>query len=204
VPPAERSGVVVTAHRATNVDIPGRLAVLVGILRAVAARVGPVTLPLHPRTGARLDESGMRGALGSAGIRVVPPLPYPEMLTLVATSQLVITDSGGLQEEASWYGTPTVVLRNSTPRWESVGSGAASLVGLDHDRALAAVERYLRPDVREEVFRLPCPYGDGATSERVADLLCDPGIDRMLAFDEPDLSLYERRVAPMAEFSLDA
>ena len=141
----ERQGVVVTAHRPTNVDIPARLDALVTIVCDLAERLGPVTFPLHPRTGARLEETGLRPRLESAGVRVVAPLPYRAMLELIVGSRLVVTDSGGLQEEASWYGVPVVVLRRSTPRWEGVAIGAATLVGLD--RVMALEEAF---DVNDE------------------------------------------------------
>jgi UDP-N-acetylglucosamine 2-epimerase (non-hydrolysing) len=186
----ERSGVVVTAHRRTNVDVPERLEALVTIVCALAQRMGPVTFPLHPRTGVRLDEARLRPRLEAAGVRIIAPLPYREMLQLMVGTRLVVTDSGGLQEEASWLGIPVVVLRRSTPRWEGVAIGAATLVGLDPTMALDEVERLAEPEMQRLVAALPCPYGDGHTSERVASILAEPGVQRLLLLDEPDLRGY--------------
>ncbi|HEY3810910.1 MAG TPA: UDP-N-acetylglucosamine 2-epimerase (non-hydrolyzing) [Acidimicrobiales bacterium] len=186
----QRSGVVVTAHRRTNVDVPERLEALVGIVCSLAERMGPVTFPLHPRTGVRLDEAGLRPRLEAAGVHIIAPLPYREMLELMVRSRLVVTDSGGLQEEASWLGIPVVVLRRSTPRWEGVAIGAATLVGLDPAMALAEADRLAEPEMQRLVAALPCPYGDGHTAERVASILEEPGIHRLLQLDEPDLRGY--------------
>jgi UDP-N-acetylglucosamine 2-epimerase (non-hydrolysing) len=184
-PPSERSGVVVTAHRATNVDDPARLRALVEIVVDIAATVAPVTFPAHPRTMARLEEFGL-GARLESQVRLLPPVPYDTMLELLRAARLIVTDSGGLQEEASWLGVPVVVLRRSTPRWEGVETGAAVLVGLDHGRALEAAERLTAPDEQSRIARLPCPYGDGHTAERVADILCDPATRALLTMHEPD------------------
>ncbi len=187
-PTAERHGVVVTAHRATNVDDPERLAALVTLVRRLADEVGPVTFPVHPRTRARLDASGLGPELEVDGVRLLAPLPWDEMLELLATSRVVVTDSGGLQEEASFLGLPTVVLRRSTPRWEGVEAGTAVLTGLDVDRALEAARRLAGDAEQERIAAITCPYGDGRTSERVAALLTDPATAELLALDEPDLT----------------
>jgi UDP-N-acetylglucosamine 2-epimerase (non-hydrolysing) len=186
VPVAERAGMVLTAHRATNVDDPQRLEALVKLALRLADAAGPVTLTLHPRTRARLEAAGAMAALADGGVRLVDPLPYHEMLRLVASSRVAVTDSGGLQEEAAWVGVPVVVLRRSTPRWEGVAAGTSVLVGLDVDRALEAVERLCTPEEQARIAAAPCPYGDGRTAERVADLLADPAIAPLLAIDEPD------------------
>jgi UDP-N-acetylglucosamine 2-epimerase (non-hydrolysing) len=126
VPVAERRGVLVTAHRATNVDDSQRLRILVDLVEDLGAERGPVLFPLHPRTGTRLREQGLLDRLVAApGVRCCQPLPFPELLQAMAASRVVVTDSGGLQEEASWFGVPTVIMRNTTPRWEGVELGAA-------------------------------------------------------------------------------
>ena len=185
-PVAERDGVVVTAHRATNVDDPDRLSLLVDLLRRTASELGPVTFPVHPRTRARLDELGAVGVLDGGGVRLLEPLPYEEMLGLLAGARVVLTDSGGLQEEASWLGIPVVVLRRSTPRWEGVAARTAVLAGLDVDLALDAARRFCDPDEQRRVAAVPCPYGDGHTAERVAAILADPETAPLLELVEPD------------------
>jgi UDP-N-acetylglucosamine 2-epimerase (non-hydrolysing) len=186
VPSSERSGVVVTAHRATNVDDPVRLQAIVTIVCALAETIGPVTLPVHPRTRRRLEEFGLTGQLASPHIQMIEPVGYSAMLSLVQRARLVVTDSGGLQEETAWFKVPTLVLRQSTPRWEGISAGFATLVGLDVqfvlDTAAAAV-------TAEAVARLEtqdCPYGDGFTADRVARLLADPDLRRLIRPAEPD------------------
>jgi UDP-N-acetylglucosamine 2-epimerase (non-hydrolysing) len=184
-PPDERTGAVVTAHRATNVDDPDRLCALVDIVVDLAETVGGVTFPVHPRTMRRLDETGLGKRL-EAHARLLPPVPYETMLDLVRSACIVVTDSGGLQEEASWLGLPVVVLRRSTPRWEGIEAGAAVLVGLDRGRAREAIATLTSPEDQRRVASLPCPYGDGHTATRVADILCDPATAALLTIDEPD------------------
>lgn len=188
LPLHERRGVVMTAHRATNVDDPDRLRNLVEIARRLAAIAPPVVFPIHPRTEARLAAADLRGALDVAGISISGPLPYAEMLDALAAARLVVTDSGGLQEEASWLGLPTVILRRSTPRWEGVASGASVLTGVDPRRAIEAATRLLEPEHQRRVAALPCPYGDGSTGHRVAAILADPATAALIALDEPDFT----------------
>lgn len=187
-PPSEREGVVVTAHRAGTVDDPERLARLVAIVRGLADEVGPVEFPVHPRTRDRLDATGTTAALAHPRVDLRPPLPYDAMLERVARSRVVVTDSGGLQEEAAWLGVPVVVLRRSTPRWEGVADGTSVLVGLDPARAVAAARSFALPDAQERVAGVPCPYGDGHTAARVVRLLGDPLVLSHLALQEPDLA----------------
>jgi UDP-N-acetylglucosamine 2-epimerase (non-hydrolysing) len=99
---------------------------------------------------------------------------------------VVVTDSGGLQEEASWLGVPVVVLRRSTPRWEGVLDGTTALVGVDPDRAVAAARRFATDSEQERVAAVPCPYGDGQVGPRVARLLDEPATGALLVLDEPD------------------
>ena len=190
VPPAERSGVLVTAHRASNVDDPDRLARLVDVVGRLTA-IGPVRFPIHPRTRARLQEHGLFGRLaGLPGVTCEDPLPYDDLLHALAHARVVVTDSGGLQEEAAYLGVPVVVLRRSTPRWEGVEAGTTVLTGISSDteagRAVAAAHHLSTPTELTRLSALPCPYGDGHTGARVAALLADPALDRLLALDEPD------------------
>jgi UDP-GlcNAc3NAcA epimerase len=150
---------VVTAHRAGNVDRPERLEALVSLLEALP---GPVVLPLHPRTRERLEAAGLMERLG--GIKVVPPLGYLDFLKLARHSRAVITDSGGVQKEAYLLGVPCVTLRDTTEWVETVEAGWNTLVDLDRDAALAALERP-QPDDR------PGLYGGGHAAERVRDVL---------------------------------
>ena len=149
----------VTAHRAGNVDRPERLEALVSLLEALP---GPVVLPLHPRTRERLRAGGLMERLD--GIKVVPPLGYLDFLKLARHARAVLTDSGGVQKEAYLLGVPCVTLRDTTEWVETVDAGWNTLVDLDRDAALAALERR-PPGERPEL------YGGGHAAERVCDVL---------------------------------
>jgi UDP-N-acetylglucosamine 2-epimerase len=156
----ERGGyLVVTAHRAGNVDRPERLEALVSLLEALPA---PVVLPLHPRTRERLQAAGLMERLG--GIKVVPPLGYLDFLKLARHARAVLTDSGGVQKEAYLLGVPCVTLRDTTEWVETVEAGWNTLVDLDRGAALAALERP-QPGARPEL------YGGGHAAEGVCDVL---------------------------------
>ncbi len=155
----EGAYLVVTAHRAGNVDRPERLEALVSLLEALP---GPVVLPLHPRTRERLQAAGLMERLG--GVRVVPPLGYLDFLKLARHARAVLTDSGGVQKEAYLLGVPCVTLRDTTEWVETVDAGWNTLVDLDPDAALAALERR-PPGERPEL------YGGGHAAERVCDVL---------------------------------
>ncbi len=186
-PAGERAGVLVTAHRATNVDDPDRLRSLVDMVVELGRRLPPVTFPVHPRTADRLRAAGLDGALERAdGVRAVAPLPYRELLDVLSRSLVAVTDSGGVQEEAAWLRVPVVVLRRSTPRWEGVVAGSTVLVGVDAPAALRAALAFAEPAEQERVGSLPCPYGDGTTAARIADVLEEPATARLLEIGEPD------------------
>jgi UDP-GlcNAc3NAcA epimerase len=153
---------VATAHRAGNVDDPARLAALVELLLAVPL---PLVLPLHPRTRARAQEAGLLQRLETADhVHVLPPLGYLDFTTLVLHARAVLTDSGGVQKEAYLAGVPCVTLRDTTEWTETVDAGWNTLVDLDRDAMLAALER-TPPQER------PPLYGDGRAGERVVEAL---------------------------------
>ena len=128
------SYLVVTAHRAGNVDRPERLEALVALLEALPA---PVVLPLHPRTRERLTAAGLMDRLD--GIKVVPPLGYLDFMKLARHARAVLTDSGGVQKEAYLLGVPCVTLRDTTEWVETVEAGWNTLVDLDPAAALEAL-----------------------------------------------------------------
>jgi UDP-GlcNAc3NAcA epimerase len=149
-----------TAHRAGNVDDPARLSRLVELLLAVP---GPVVLPLHPRTRARLETAGLLARL-DGGVRLVPPLGYLDFMALLLHARGMLTDSGGVQKEAYLAGVRCLTLRSTTEWTETVEAGWNTLVDLDAEAAVAALERPL-PDER------PPLYGDGRAGERVVQAL---------------------------------
>ena len=150
-----------TAHRAGNVDDPARLEALVTLLTAVP---GPIVLPLHPRTAARLDAAGSRGRLEAAGVVLAPPLGYLDFTALLHHARALLTDSGGVQKEAYLAGVPCVTLRATSEWVETVDAGWNVLVDLDADAAVRALERRPPPE-------RPPLYGDGRAGERVAAAL---------------------------------
>jgi UDP-GlcNAc3NAcA epimerase len=149
---------VVTVHREANVH-PDRLRRIAGGLSRLPE---PVIFPAHPRTRAALASDTV---LLAPHVRVIEPLGYLDFAALASQARVIVTDSGGLQKEAYWYGVPCVTLRPSTEWIDTVELGANQLVDDDPDRLVAAVERASMPEDRPEL------YGDGRASDRIADLV---------------------------------
>lgn len=150
--------VLATIHRAENTDHPQRLAAIVSALDAVAQRT-PVVLPLHPRTRNILAQQHIT----PRHITLIEPAGYLQMLWLLQHCGLVVTDSGGVQKEAFFLGKACVTLRDQTEWVELLEVGVNELVGAEHDKIIAAVQRNLGRTVRDE-GRL---YGGGHASKRV-------------------------------------
>jgi len=153
-----RSYVVATIHREANVSQPRLGRIVEGLNRLTE----PVVFPAHPRTRAALARDGLE--LGEH-VDLVEPLGYLEMTALVCQARVVVTDSGGLQKEAYWFGVPCVTARPSTEWVDTVESGANVLVDEDPGRLAAAVAEAQMPAER------PHLYGDGAAADRIAGLL---------------------------------
>jgi UDP-GlcNAc3NAcA epimerase len=149
--------VVATIHREANVQ-PERLARIADGLSRISE---PVVFPAHPRTRARLPEL-------SPNVRVLDPLGYLDMAALSSQARVIVTDSGGLQKEAYWYGVPCVTARPSTEWVDTVEAGANVLVDDDPERLATAVAVARMPD------DLPPLYGDGHASEKIATALLLP------------------------------
>jgi UDP-GlcNAc3NAcA epimerase len=151
-----------TVHRAENADVPERLANIVGALRQLCDAV-PVVFPMHPRTRARLAGSGVD--LGR--IRVIEPVGYLDMLALLKAARLVVTDSGGLQKEAYFFGRPCVTLRAETEWGELVDAGWNVLAGTDPSLIVASAMRMLGDRMPEQRNL----YGDGTAAQRIVQTL---------------------------------
>jgi UDP-GlcNAc3NAcA epimerase len=162
------SYLLLTAHRAGNVDERERLRALVALVEALP---GPVLFPLHPRTRARLKGAGLLAELEQAdGVQLTGPLGYVEFSALLCHARAVITDSGGVQKEAYLAGVPCVTLRANTEWVETVRAGWNTLVDLDADAALAALA--LEPPAGH-----PALYGDGHAAERCVQAITELGED---------------------------
>jgi UDP-N-acetylglucosamine 2-epimerase (non-hydrolysing) len=160
--------VYVTLHRPSNVDDPERLARLVAMLGGIGGRL-PVVFPVHPRTRERLRATGLEGGLASSpGVLVLEPLGYRESLGLMAAARLVLTDSGGVQEETSHLGVPCLTLRPNTERPVTVSLGTNTVVGEEIERVAPLVEDVLAGRYKKGG---PIPGWDGRAAERVAAAL---------------------------------
>jgi UDP-N-acetylglucosamine 2-epimerase (non-hydrolysing) len=158
---------VVTLHRPSNVDDPVKLRAMLGVLAEVASRV-PLVLALHPRTSANVERFGLNGLLQSAAVAILPPQGYLEMLGLLSEATLVLSDSGGLQEETTALGVPCLTLRENTERPITVEKGTNTIVGIDRTAILTAVSDILAG--RGKKGCIPELWDGHAASRIAADL----------------------------------
>lgn len=155
--------VLITLHRAENTDDPQRLAFLLSALAQVAVQM-PILLPLHPRTQAAIARAGLQ----PSGITITEPLPYVDMIGLLQSAAVVATDSGGLQKEAFFSGTPCVTLRDETEWVETVLAGWNRLMPRDgaDSVAQAILDAAAAPPSEQ-----PMLYGDGDAAGKILDIL---------------------------------
>ena len=161
--PARAPYVLVTLHRPSTVDDPRVFDGVLGVLVELAARV-PVVFPVHPRSRARLDA----GRWSVNGLRLLDPLGYVDFLALERAAAVVVTDSGGVQEETTWLKVPCLTFRDNTERPVTVTEGTNTLVGRDPQRLRDAVHAVLDGETR--TGRTPALW-DGHTAERIAQVL---------------------------------
>jgi UDP-N-acetylglucosamine 2-epimerase (non-hydrolysing) len=165
---------VVTLHRPSNVDDPATLRGLVKALAEVGRGL-PLVFPVHPRTRKRLEAmEAETESLGASGARYVPPLGYLDFIALVARARLVLTDSGGLQEETTALGVPCLTLREQTERPVTVACGTNRVVGSSPERIVTEAARALAgppPGVSRP------PLWDGHAAERIVAVLRGTGPD---------------------------
>ena len=161
----EKSGfAALTLHRPSNVDDPEVLRSLLTAMREIS-RLLPVAFPLHPRTRSKIEQHGLGSLLEGGAVLSLPPLGYLEMLGLMQSAKLVLTDSGGIQEETTALGVPCVTLRDNTERPITVEEGTNTVVGQDPARILAVTEDILRTGGK--AGRIP-ELWDGHASQRIA------------------------------------
>ena len=155
--------VVVTLHRPSNVDVRANLVTLLEALETIAEEV-PVIFPVHPRTAARMEEFGIHPS--ATGLRLLDPVGYMQMLSLVEGAGLVLTDSGGLQEETTYLGVPCLTVRENTERPITLAEGTNALVRpvdvVPASRAALSRGRGSVPRIEK---------WDGRSAERIADVL---------------------------------
>lgn len=172
---SRRAYALLTLHRPSNVDDPAVLRGIVETLAAVAQDM-PIVFPVHPRTLDRIEASGLSGHFRdgvdtgslSNGLWLMPPLGYLDFLHLNMHARLVITDSGGLQEETTVLGVPCVTLRDNTERPITCTEGTNRLAGNQPERIRQAIEAVLSEDEPEP--RIP-EYWDGHAAGRIVEIL---------------------------------
>ena len=157
------SYLLVTLHRPSNVDDPDKL---LRILAALAAAPLPVVFPIHPRTRSVAERAGAGDLLGR--LNAIPPQGYIDFLRLQTHARLVLTDSGGVQEETTVLGVPCLTFRENTERPITISDGTNTLIGADPAAILPAIDAALRNANRD--LRVP-PLWDGHAAERIADVL---------------------------------
>jgi UDP-N-acetylglucosamine 2-epimerase (non-hydrolysing) len=155
---------VLTLHRPSNVDSTAKLTELLGAVEAIAAQV-PVVFPVHPRTQQRLTDARIKH---HPELRLISPIGYLDFLCLLSKATLVLTDSGGIQEETTALGVPCLTLRTNTERPITISEGTNLLVGTDPARIVAAARDVLAGKGKEG--RVP-PLWDGHAAERIVDIL---------------------------------
>lgn len=158
---------VVTLHRPSNVDDPQVLRRLLTSLQRISAQV-PLVFPIHPRTLSRIQSAGLEALFESPRILRLPPLGYLEMLGLMSAARIVLTDSGGMQEETTALGVPCLTLRENTERPITVEEGTNTIVGTDAERIERAVAEIVtsggKTGCAPELW-------DGRAAQRIAEVL---------------------------------
>jgi UDP-N-acetylglucosamine 2-epimerase (non-hydrolysing) len=155
---------VLTLHRPSNVDAIEKLGELLGAIDAIAAQV-PVIFPIHPRTQQRLAQAGITY---HPQLRVIEPIGYLDFLCLLSKAALVLTDSGGIQEETTALGVPCLTLRENTERPVTISQGTNLLVGTDPGKIVSAARDILAGNTK--TGRIP-PLWDGKAAERIVQIL---------------------------------
>ncbi len=161
---------LLTFHRQENVDRPERLSRALDAFEAAAAKADlPIMFPIHPRTAKNLRRFGLeKRASAIEALRRIEPTGYLDLLVLEKNAALVMTDSGGLQEESCYFRVPCVTLRENTERPETLAIGANVLAGTEPERVAAAVRRQL-----DAPRKWTNPYGDGTTGKRIAGIVAE-------------------------------
>jgi UDP-GlcNAc3NAcA epimerase len=156
------SFVLATLHRAENTDDPNRLKSIVAALNEVNSSIAPVIVPLHPRTKSKIDKLRLK-----VSFEVIEPVGYFEMLWLLEQTELVLTDSGGVQKEAFFFNKACVTMRDQTEWVELIDAGVNELVGADSLAIVASVRKQYGRRVSDNNEL----YGGGKASKRIVQSL---------------------------------
>jgi len=167
----KRDYILITAHRQENVDDPARLKKIVEMLNSIEY---PAIFPMHPRTRKRIDEFGLK--IDNPKIIITEPLGYLDFLMLISEARLILTDSGGIQEESNILHVPCLTLRDNTERPETVEAGSNIVVGVDPENVLETLHRIIEDkDMEEKMRSAPIMFGDGRSGERIINIILGEG-----------------------------
>ncbi|GBE18853.1 UDP-2,3-diacetamido-2,3-dideoxy-D-glucuronate 2-epimerase [archaeon BMS3Abin16] len=162
--------VLLTLHRAENTDNPQRLK---SIFSALAEIDRDIVFPIHPRTSKIIEGTELEKQLEADHIHVIPPMGYLDFLGLLKNAHAVLTDSGGIQEEAITLDVPCLTLRYNTERPETVSAGGNIIIGTETGTILENLARLSDPAFYENMKSAQNPYGDGKAGEKIVDILAE-------------------------------
>ena len=190
-----------TMHRAENVDVKERVTNIIGALNELKDM--NIIFPIHPRTKNTLENFGLFDELNSLEhVHIIKPLGYLDFLLLTSKSTLILTDSGGLQEEAITLNVPALTLRYNTERPETVTAGGNILVGSDKEVILENAKRILNDGVfAEKMKNAPNPYGMGESAKLTVDAIEDYYEKGLLNIEAPEdiMTSFTRKMASITE-----
>ncbi len=163
----EREYALITAHRQENVDDRERLEKIVGILNSLPI---PALFPMHPRTANRMKEFGL--SIDNPLVKVIEPIGYLEFLVLISKARLILTDSGGIQEESNILHVPCLTLRDNTERPETVEAGSNIIVGVDPEKVIENIEEILGNKEKEIKMRSAAiAFGSGDSAKKIVEYI---------------------------------
>ncbi|MDQ3634773.1 MAG: UDP-N-acetylglucosamine 2-epimerase (non-hydrolyzing) [Acidobacteriota bacterium] len=165
----EKDYAVLTLHRPSNVDDRETFKNLLNALSEISRKI-PIIFPAHPRTASRIEEFGFSDKIKSSNIKIIEPLGYLDFLNLMSNSKLVLTDSGGLQEETTALKIPCLTLRENTERPITIEMGTNILVGTNPEKIKKEAFRILEKENYTKDAKIP-PLWDGKTAVRICDEL---------------------------------
>jgi UDP-N-acetylglucosamine 2-epimerase (non-hydrolysing) len=171
IPSKGRNLAVLTLHRAETTDNRNKLE---NVFKALSKIEAEIVFPMHPRTRARLASYGLLKRAGSySNVKAIPPVGYSDFIQLVKSADLVLTDSGGVQEECFILGTPVLTLRSNTERPETVWEGENRLTGTDRKVIVERANNLLRRKKTKRITRSSRAFGDGRAGERIARIVLE-------------------------------